>query len=64
MSIIVKRKVEVVPELSGYQFEWAEPGNYYLSRRNVLYHSTDLKAPFTEVGRVSVPSWKALAANF
>ncbi len=60
----VKRKIEIVPELRGYQIEWAEPGNYYLSRRNVLYHSADLKQPFSEIGRVAVPSWKALAANF
>lgn len=59
----MKRTVATVPELSGYQIEWAEPGNYYLSRRNVLYHSIDLKAPFTEIGRVAVPSWKAAAAN-
>ncbi len=59
----MKRSVATVPELSGYQIEWAEPGNYYLSRRNILYHSGDLKAPFTEIGRVNVPSWKAAAAN-
>lgn len=58
------RSVATVPELHGYQIEWAEPGNYYLSRRNVLFHSSDLKAPFTEVGRVVVPSWKVAAANF
>jgi hypothetical protein len=58
------RSVATVPELHGYQIEWAEPGNYYLSRRNVLYHSKDLKKPFTEVGRVTVPFWKAAAANF
>lgn len=57
------RSVATVPELHGYQIEWAEPGNYYLSRRNVLCHSKDLKKPFTEVGRVDVPSWKAAAAN-
>lgn len=59
----MKRKVENIPGLSGYQIEWAEPGNYYLSQRNVLYHSNDLKPPFSEIGRVAVPSWKAAATH-
>ena len=33
----MKWTVEEVPELKGYTVEWAEPGNFYLSRRNVLF---------------------------
>lgn len=55
--------VEEVPELRGYTIEWAEPGNYYLSRRNVVYHSTDLKPPFKKVATINAPSWKQAASN-
>lgn len=51
-------------ELSGYCVEWAEPGNFLLSRSDRLYHSTDLKPPFREIGRAAAPSWRSLAANF
>lgn len=56
--------VEKVPGLEGYSIEWAEPGNYYLSRRNILFHSTDLEQPFREIGRVDAPAWKAAASTF
>ena len=56
--------VEEIPHLRGYTVEWAEPGNYYLSRRNVIYSSPDLKPPFEEVATISAPSWKGLASNF
>jgi hypothetical protein len=55
--------VEEVPELRGYTVEWAEPGNCYLSRRNVVYRSSDLKPPFTEIAVISAPRWKSLASN-
>ena len=35
-----------IPELHGYVVEWSDPGNYLLSRRNVIYRSADLKPPF------------------
>ncbi len=57
-------KVEQIPELSGYTVEWAEPGNYYLSRHNRIYRSTSLTPPFKEIGRVDAPIWRSLAANF
>lgn len=57
-------KVEQIPELTGYTVEWAEPGNYYLSRQNHIYHATSLKPPFKEIGRVDAPAWKSLAAVF
>jgi hypothetical protein len=56
--------VEPIPELRGYTVEWAEEGNYYLSRRNVLYHSADLKLPFDRTAVIDAPSWKQVAANF
>jgi len=56
--------VEEVPELKGYAVEWAEVGNYYLSRRNRLFHSADLKPPFDEIASIDAPVWKSLAANF
>lgn len=52
-----------VPELKGYTVEWAEEGNYYLSRRNLLYSSADLKPPFKQIASIHAPAWKALAAN-
>ena len=55
--------VQEVPELKGYTVEWAEPGNYYLSRRNRLYSSADLKPPFAAVATIDAPTWKSLAAN-
>lgn len=56
--------VEQIPELTGYTVEWAEPGNYYLSRQNRIYHATSLTPPFKEIGRVDAPFWKSLAASF
>ncbi len=57
-------KVEQIPELTGYTVEWAEPGNYYLSRQNRIFHSTTLTPPFKEIGRVGAPAWKSAAAIF
>jgi hypothetical protein len=51
-------KIEAVPELTGYTIEWAAPGNYYLSRRNRIFHSTRLAPPFTEIARIDAPFWK------
>jgi hypothetical protein len=56
-------KIEPVPELLGYTVEWAEEGNYYLSRRNVLYRSTDLKPPFEKIVSINAPGWKAIISN-
>ena len=56
--------VEQVPELRGYTVEWAEEGNFYLSRRNVLYYSSDLKPPFKQVAVIGAPGWKQLASSF
>jgi hypothetical protein len=56
--------VQEIPDLRGYTVEWAEPGNYFLSRRNVIYRSTDLKPPFEKFATISAPSWKQLASSF
>ncbi len=56
--------VENVPELRGYTVEWAETGNFYLSLRNEIFHSENLKPPFKKIAAVDAPSWKNLAANF
>lgn len=57
-------KVESVAELRGYTVEWAEEGNYYLSKRNVLYRSADLKAPFTKIAEIEAPLIKRAASTF
>ncbi|MCY7347868.1 MAG: hypothetical protein LH614_16850 [Pyrinomonadaceae bacterium] len=56
--------VENVPELRGYAVEWAEPNNFYLSRRNRLFHATSLKPPFKSITVVDAPFIKQIAANF
>lgn len=54
--------VEPVPQLNGFTVEWAESGNYFLSRHNRIFHSVDLLPPFTKVATVSVPLWKRTVA--
>ena len=54
--------VENVPELKGYTIEWAEEGNYYLSRRNVLYHAEKLKPPFRKIAVIDAPFWRETAS--
>lgn len=50
--------VEKVPELRGYTVEWAEAGNFYLSRGNTIFHSQNLKPPFTKIAVIDAPFWK------
>jgi hypothetical protein len=56
--------VEAIPELKGYTVEWAEAGNFFLSRRNVLFHSETLKPPFKQIAAIDAPFWKQTASNF
>ncbi len=56
-------KIEEIPELKGYTIEWAEPDIFYLSRRNVLYRSSNLKPPFEKLSTIDAPGWKQFAAN-
>lgn len=60
----MKWRVEAVPELKGFTVEWAEEGRFFLSRRNRLFRSSDLKPPFTEFAVINAPGWKQLASNF
>lgn len=59
----MKWKIEEIPALQGYTVEWAESGNFYLSRRNVLYHSKTLEQPFEKITSVDAPFWKKIASN-
>ena len=56
--------VEEVSELKGYTVEWAEADNFYLSRRDHLFHSDSLKPPFKKIAAIDSPSWKQLAGRF
>ncbi len=56
-------KVTEAPELRGYTVEWAEPGEFYLSRRNRIYHTESLAKPFREVAAAEAPGWKGIASN-
>ncbi len=60
----MKWNIEEIRDLRGYTIEWAEQGNYFLSRRNILYHSPDLKPPFKKIAKIDAPSWKQAAATF
>ena len=57
-------KVEEISELRGYAVEYAEAGNYYLSRRSELFHSENLQPPFKKIAVVDAPFYKQFAANF
>ena len=54
-------RVVEIPELHGFVVEWSEPGNYLLSRRNVIYRSDDLKLPFEPIGEFRAPIWRKAA---
>jgi hypothetical protein len=43
-----------ISELSGFTVEWAAPGDYIVSRHEVLYEAHALEPPFVELGRVSL----------
>ena len=60
----MKWKIEKIPELVGYTVEYAEAGNFYLSRRNEIFHSTNLKPPFKKIATINAPFWKQAASNF
>ena len=60
----MKWAIKNIPELHGYTVEWAEANNFYLSRRNILFHSENLKPPFKRVAAIDAPFWKQAASNF
>ncbi len=55
--------IEEVPGLRRYTLESADQDNYYLSRRNVVYHSSDLVQPFLRVATVASPAWRRMASR-
>lgn len=55
--------VENIPELRGYAVEWAEPNNFYLSRRHELFHSETLLPPFKRIAPVDAPVLKRAASR-
>jgi hypothetical protein len=55
--------IEEIPELRGYCVEWAEPGRFFLSRRNVIYKSSDLTPPFEPVATIDARLWKIVASR-
>jgi len=55
--------VEEISDLRGFTVEWSEVGNYFLSRRNTLYHSTDLEPPFSPFAVIESTLWKHLASR-
>ena len=60
----MKWTIENIPELRGYTVEWAEANNFYLSRRNILFHSENLKPPFKKIAAIDAPFWKQTASSF
>lgn len=60
----MKWTIENVPELRGLTVEWAETENFYLSRRNILFHSENLKPPFKKIAVIDAPFWKQTAGAF
>lgn len=57
-------KVEEIKALKGFTVEWAEPGNYILSRRNRLFQTTSLDIPPKHLADIEAPGWKAAASRF
>lgn len=60
----MKWTVKEILELKGYTVEYAEAGNFYLSRRNILYRSGFLKPPFEQIAVIDAPLWKQAASRF
>ena len=60
----MKWTIEEIPELKGFTVEYAEPENFYLSRRNILYRSKNLMPPFEKIAVIDAPFWKQTASNF
>jgi len=57
-------EITEISELRGFTVEWAEAGNFYLSRRNTIFHSKDLKPPFRKIAAIDAPTWKQAASSF
>ena len=59
----MKWTIEEIPELEGFTVEWAEPENFYLSRRNLLFQTSSLKPPFKQISVIDAPFWKQAASS-
>jgi hypothetical protein len=57
-------EIQEIADLKGYTIEWAEPGKYYLSRRNQIFSSDVLKPPFKKIAEVPSQLWRRVASNF
>ncbi len=55
--------IEEVSDLRGYTMEWADHSHHYLSKRNVIYHSSDLVPPFKPVASITSPVWRRMASR-
>jgi hypothetical protein len=55
-------RVEEIPELKGFVIEWAEAGNYILSRRNQFFHTPDISQKPKLIGEFESPFWRELIA--
>lgn len=56
-------KVEEIPELRGCVVEWAEPGNYLLSRRDQIFRSTRIGDALVHIGTIPAPLWRSFASR-
>src|SRR5580765_503831 len=56
-------KIEELPHLRGYTVEWAEDGDFILSRRNILYTTRLIDGPFTQFAAVDAPAWKKFVSR-
>jgi len=56
-------KVEELPRLRGFTVEWAEDGNFILSRRNVLFSATSLDGPLEQIAAIDALFWKRSASR-
>lgn len=55
-------RVEEIPELKGFVIEWAEAGNYILSRRNQFFHTANITQKPKLIGEFEAPFWREIIA--
>lgn len=46
------------PEIADRVVEWAEPGNFILSRREMLFRADSAEGPFRRLSRYPTPRWR------
>src|SRR6185436_322755 len=57
-------KIQELPRLKGFTIEWAENGNFILSRRNLLYTAVDLESPSKELAEIAAQRWRSIVSRF